>query len=112
MGYSAGMLDKRVRILNRKEQTVGRFGIDSDGVGWTESGTVWANVSWAKGVSAMREGSSDIYGILLVRMRWNSTVNRNSRVMIDGTTYEVMGDTFHPDYRANTIQMNVREVHE
>lgn len=110
MGYSAGMLDRRVTILNRSEQTVGRYGIDSDGVGWKESCTVWANVSWARGVSAMREGSSDVYGMLMVRMRWNSHVTRRSRLLIDGVTYEVVGETFHPDYRGNTIQMNVRET--
>lgn len=104
------MLDRRVTILNRAVQTVGRYGIDSDGVEWHESGTVWASVSWAKGVSAMREGSSDVYGVLLVRMRWNSLVTRKSRLLIDGVTYEVMGETFHPDYRRNTIQMNVRET--
>lgn len=110
MGYSAGMLDKRVTILNRKEQTVGQYGIDSDGVGWKEACTVWANVSWVKGLSAMREGSADVYGMLLVRMRWNGFVTRRSRLVIDGVAYEVMGETFHPNYRANTIQMIVRET--
>lgn len=104
------MLDKRVTILNRTEQTVGRYGIDSGGIGWKEAGTVWASVSWVKGLSAMREGSADVYGMLMVRTRWNRIVTRKSRLLIDGVTYEVMGETFHPDFRANTIQMNVREV--
>lgn len=112
MGYSAGMLDKRVTIYNRKMQTVGRYGIDSGGIGWKEDGTVWANVSWVKGLSAMREGSVDVYGMLMVRMRWNKFTTRNSRVRIAGKVYEVIGETFHADYKANTIQMNVRETEE
>ena len=110
MGYSAGMLDKRVTILNRKKQTVGQYCIDSDGVGWEEAGTVWANVNWVKGISAMREGAVDVYGMLMVRMRWNRFTTRNSRVRIDGKVYEVAGETFHADYKANTIQMNVKET--
>lgn len=110
MGYTAGMLDKRVTILNRKEQTVGRYGIDSGGVGWKEEGTVWANVNWVKGLSAMREGSADVYGMLMVRMRWNRYTTRDSRLKIDGKVYEVLGETFHSDLRRNTIQMNVRET--
>lgn len=112
MGYSAGILNKRITILNRKQQTVGRWGIDSDGVGWEETGSCWANVSWVKGISAMREGSADVYGMMLVRMRWTKNVNRNSRVRIDGRTYEILGETFHPDYMANTIQFNIRELNE
>jgi SPP1 family predicted phage head-tail adaptor len=112
MGYSAGMLDRRVTILNRLKQVVGRFGIDSDGVGWEETGTVWCNVSWVKGLSAMREGSADVYGMLLIRMRYNKMVNRNSRVRFDGVIYEVLGDTFHTDRRADTIQFTAREVYE
>ncbi len=110
MGYSAGMLDKRVTILNREAQTSGMYGLDSDGVSWKESGTVWANVSWVKGLSAMREGALDVYGILMVRMRWNAFTTRNSRIVIGSRKYEVMGETFHADYKGNTMQMNVREV--
>lgn len=103
-------MDRRITILNRTQQTTGRWGIDSKGVGWEERGTFWANVTWVKGMSAMREGSADVYGMIMVRMRWNNVVKRTSRVKIDGVIYEIQGETFHPDYRANTIQFTMREV--
>ena len=63
MAYSSGFRNKLVTILNRKEQTVGKYGIDSAGVEWEAVGTVWANVSWAKGNRAMNNGSLDVYGV-------------------------------------------------
>ena len=66
MAYSSGILRERVTILNRDEQTVGRFGIDSAGVEWSEAGTVWASVDWAKGKGAMNAGALDVYGVVIV----------------------------------------------
>ena len=58
MAYSSGFRNKLVTILNRKEQTVGKYGIDSAGVEWEAVGTVWANVSWAKGRQSAQCGQT------------------------------------------------------
>lgn len=110
MGYNAGMLDKRVTILNRKDKTMGRFGIDSDGAAWEAICDVWAAVSYAKGMRAMNAGAVDVYAGALVRMRWNDKVNRRSRIRYDGVTYTILGETFHADRRAGTIQFNIQSL--
>ena len=110
MAYSSGILQDRVTIQNRDEQTVGRFGIDSAGVGWSNAGPVWAPVDWAKGKGAMNAGALDVYGVVIVRMRWNSIVNERSRIVYDGKTYQIIGETFHAQRQANTIQFHAQQV--
>lgn len=104
MAYTSGILRQRVTILSRDEATASKWGKDGDGVTWQEVATVWASVEWARGKQAMNAGSLDIYGVVMVRMRWNTVVSERSRIVYDGKTYQVLGDTFHPDRQANTIQ--------
>lgn len=110
MAYSTGILRNRVTILNRTEATQGRFGLDSSGVEFETAGTVWAEVTWAKGKQAMNVGALDVYGVIMVRMRWNSIVNDRSRVMYEGKTYQILGDTFHAQRQDNTIQFHAQLV--
>jgi SPP1 family predicted phage head-tail adaptor len=110
MAYSTGILRNRVTILNRTEATQGRFGLDSSGVDFETAGTVWAEVTWVRGKQAMNVGALDVYGVIMVRMRWNSIVNDRSRVMYDGKTYQILGDTFHAQRQDNTIQFHAQLV--
>ena len=110
MAYSTGILRNRVTILNRKEAQQGKFGLDSSGVEFETAGTVWAEVTWAKGKQAMNVGALDVYGVIMVRMRWNSIVNDRSRVQYDGKTYQILGDTFHAQRQDNTIQFHAQLV--
>ena len=109
-GYSSGLRHGRVTILNRQEQTVGAYGIDSGGVGWTEVATVWADVSFVKGLRAMREGALDVYGVVMVRMNWNPDVTLRSRIVYDGQTYQILGETVHADRQANQVQFHAQVV--
>ena len=110
MAYSTGILRNRVTILNRTEATQGKFGLDSSGVEFETAGTVWAEVTWAKGKQAMNVGALDVYGVIMVRMRWNSIVNDRSRVQYDGKAYQILGDTFHAQRQDNTIQFHAQLV--
>lgn len=110
MAYSSGILRNRVTILNRTEAQQGRFGLDSSGVEFEPAGTVWAEVTWAKGKQAMNVGALDVYGVIMVRMRWNTIVNDRSRIMYEGKTYQILGDTFHPQRQDNTIQFHAQLV--
>jgi len=110
MAYSTGILRNRVTILNRTEAQQGRFGLDSSGVEFEPAGTVWAEVTWAKGKQAMNVGALDVYGVIMVRMRWNSIVNDRSRIMYDGKTYQILGDTFHAQRQDNTIQLHAQLI--
>ena len=110
MAYSTGILRNRVTILNRKEAQQGKFGLDSSGVEFETAGTGWAEVTWAKGKQAMNVGALDVYGVIMVRMRWISIVNDRSRVMYDGKTYQILGDTFHAQRQDNTIQFHAQLI--
>lgn len=110
MAYSTGILRNRVTILNRKEAQQGKFGLDSSGVEFETAGTVWAEVTWVRGKQAMNVGALDVYGVIMVRMRWNSIVNDRSRIMYDGKTYQILGDTFHAQRQDNTIQFHAQLV--
>lgn len=110
MAYSTGILRERVQILNRTEAQVGKFGIDSSGIDFEPAGTVWAEVTWAKGKQAMNAGALDVYGIIMVRMRYNTIVSERSRIVHDGKTYQILGDTFHAQRQGNTIQFQAQQV--
>lgn len=110
MAYSTGLLRDRVTILNRKEASQGKFGLDSAGVEFEPAGTVWAEVSWAKGKQPMNAGAIDVYGVIMVRMRWNSIISERSRVIHDGKTYQILGDTFHAQRQDNVIQFHAQSL--
>ena len=110
MAYSSGILRNRVTILNRTEATQGRFGLDSSGVEFETAGTVWAEVTWVRGKQAMNVGALDVYGVIMVRMRYNTIVNDRSRIMYEGKTYQILGDTFHAQHQDNTIQFHAQLI--
>ena len=112
MSYSSGLLRYRVTILNRKEAVQGKFGLDSAGIEFEPAGTVWASVDWAKGKQALNAGALDVYGTVMVRIRWNSKITERSRIRHNGKTYQIIGETFHADYQANTIQFLAQLVVE
>lgn len=103
MPYSSDILRYRVTILNKQVAT--GFG---ETTSYQPAATVWADVTWSKGVKALREGALDAYDTVLIRMRWNNIVTRNSRLQCDGVTYQIQ--SLHADRQANTIQITATEV--
>lgn len=110
MAYSTGLLKHRVTILNRTEAQQGRFGLDSAGVKFESAGTVWASVDWTRGKGAMNAGALDVYGVVMIRMRWNTIVNERSRILYDGKTYQIIGETFHAQRQENIIQFHAQQI--
>ena len=105
MAYSSGLLKHRVTILNKVRPTQGDFGATTR---YAEAAEVWADVTWSKGVKALREGALDAYDTIMVRMRYNTIVSRESRLLHDGVTYQIQ--SLHRDYQDNTIQITATEV--
>ena len=105
MGYSTGIMNHRVVILNKK---------DADKLGFGETPKfepvccVWANVTWTKGVRALREGALDAYDTVMIRMRWNNIVTRDSLLECMGVTYQIQ--SLHADYQDNIVQITATEV--
>lgn len=110
MGYSSGFLKDLIKVLNRKKAEMGDFGLDSGGAEWEETACLHANVGWTKGMSAMRVGAIDVYGIVIVRMRWTNEINERSRIEHEGKVYQILPETFHPDKHENTLQFNAQVI--
>ena len=85
---------------------------DSFGAGgsvtWTEVGQVWANVTWSRGVKAMREGALDAYDVVMIRMRWRDDITRDWRIAHQGKTYEI--ESLHSSREKNEVQITAHEV--
>ena len=103
MAYQSGFLHNRVTIKNK---------VVAKGFGETTSyqavGAVWANVSFIKGMKALHEGALDAYDTVIIRMRWNNIVSRDSHLAYDGKEYQIQ--SFHRDYQENIIQITATEV--
>jgi len=103
MAYQSGFLHQRVTIKNKTDGTT--FG---ETTAYTDAATVWANISFTKGMKALHEGALDAYDTVIVRMRYNTIVNRDSHLMHDGKEYQIQ--SFHRDYQENIIQITATEI--
>lgn len=103
MAYQSGFLHTRVTIKNKVVST--GFG---DTTGYQNAGTVWANVSFSKGMKSVREGALDAYDTVVIRMRYNEIVSRDSHLVHDGKEYQIQ--SFHRDHRENIIQITAVEI--
>lgn len=103
-------MNKNITVYNRTEAASSKWGMDGAGITWKSEGVFWAGVDWAKGKQAMNVGALDAYACILVRMRYTDKVNMRSRIVWDNVTYQIIPETFHPDYRENTIQFNAQAI--
>ena len=103
MTYTSGLLKYRVTILNK--QVASGFG---ETTSYQPAATVWADITWKKGQKALNEGVLDNQDTVLIRMRYNSIVMRDSRLEHDGVTYQIQ--SLHRDYQDNTIQITATEI--
>lgn len=103
MAYSTGLLKHRVTIKNKV--TTSAFG---ETTGYADAGTVWADVTWLKGVKRLAEASLDAMDTVIIRMRYNDIVSRDSHLVHDGKEYQIQ--SFHRDYQENIIQITAQEI--
>ena len=78
------------------------------GVGFESLGTVWADVSFSRGIKAMREAALDGTDYVIVRMRYNTIANRNCYLYHDGVMYMIT--EFKRSYADNIIQIKAQET--
>jgi len=103
MGYSAGYLHNIVTIRNKVVAT--KFGETThydDGV------SVHARKIWKTGNKALRESALDAIDVVIFRMRWNNIVTRDSLLVCDGKTYQIL--SLEGDRRENQIEIKAQEV--
>ena len=103
MAYSSGILNHRVTILGKVVAT--DFG---ETTSYQPVATVWADVTWKKGQKALNEGALDAIDTVMIRMRYNKYVTRESQLVCSGVTYQIQ--SLHADYNDNTIQITATEI--
>lgn len=108
MGYSAGMLNKRVTIAKRVKAEAGTMGLDSGGIKYQEVATVWAEKKFNKGAKSLNEGAVDAYDVVLFRMRYRNDIDRWCLLKCQGVWYQI--ESFNEDFTDNQIQITVREM--
>jgi SPP1 family predicted phage head-tail adaptor len=103
MSYQSGFLHQRVTIRNKV--VAAGFG---DTTGYQDAATVWANISFSKGMKALHEGALDAYDTVIIRMRWNNIISRDSHIVYDGKEYQIQ--SFHRNFEENIVQITAVEI--
>lgn len=103
MAYSSGMLRHRVTIKNKVVAT--QFG---ETTGWQDAGCVWAAVDFRRGMKRLAEGALDGTDYVVIRMRYNNIVKRDSLLECEGVTYQIT--EFHADRYDNIVQIKAQEI--
>ena len=110
MAYESGFLHYMIQVQNRKKAQGSKYGLDGDGIEWEDGDFLHCNISFAKGVRAMNAGALDAYAVKEVRMRWTNKITMRSRVKYQGQIYQILPETFHEDFHAETIQIHMQLI--
>ena len=103
MAYQSGFRNYLVTIRNKVVAT--GFG---DTTQYQDMKTVHAAKTWKHGAKGLREGTLDAYDKVLFRMDWNDIVKRDSLLVCEGKTYQVL--SLDGDFRTNEIEILAQEV--
>ena len=103
MAYQAGFRYHLVTIRNKVVAT--GFGETTQ---YQDIKTVHAAKTWKHGAKAMQEGALDAYDKVLFRMNWNNIVQRDSLLVCEGKTYQVL--SLNGDFRQNEIEILAQEI--
>ena len=103
MSYQAGFRHCRVTIRNKVVAT--QFG---ETTSYQDGPTVWAAKTWKHGAKALQEGALDAYDKVLFRMNWNNIVKRDSLLVCEGKTYQIL--SLDGEYQKNEIEILAQEV--
>ena len=107
MSYSTGMMNKRVTVAKRYQDTQETFG-KSGQPKYEILGTFWMAETFTKGVKAMHEGALDAYDTVMFRCRYNKDIDRWCLLKYHGKWYQIT--SFNEDYQDNQIQMTAVEL--
>jgi head-tail adaptor len=103
MAYQSGFRHCRVTIQNKVVAT--QFG---ETTSYQDVCTVWAAKTWKHGAKALQEGALDAYDKVLFRMNWNNIVKRDSLLVCEGKTYQVL--SLDGEYQKNEIEILAQEI--
>ena len=106
-GFTSGMRNHRVTILNKVQPSERQFG---EKTGYRRDGSLWSSYEFSKGTRALREGALDAYDSVIFRMNFSATVTitRESRIECDGKVYQVQ--SLNSDRRESKIIIRATEM--
>ena len=106
-GFTSGMRNHRVTILNKVQPSERQFG---EKTGYRCDGSLWSSYEFSKGTRALREGALDAYDSVIFRMNFsaNVTITRESLIECDGKVYQVQ--SLNSDKRENKIIIRATEM--
>ena len=106
-GFTSGMRDHRVTILNKVQPSERQFG---EKTGYRRDGSLWSSYEFSKGTRALREGALDAYDSVIFRMNFsaNVTITRESLIECEGKVYQVQ--SLNSDKRENKIIIRATEM--
>ena len=108
MGYSTGMMNKRVTVAKRYDEQNPTFGGSTSVTKYEILGTFWAAEDFNRGVKSLREGAYDAYDTVMFRMRYHEGVDRWCLLKYNGKWYQIQ--SFNESYQDNTIQITAIEM--
>lgn len=103
MSYSAGYLHNCVTIRNKVVAT--GFG---ETTSYQDVCTVHARKVWKSGNKTLRESALDALDVVIFRMRWNNIVTRDSLLVCDGKTYQIL--SLDGERQEDQIEIKAQEV--
>jgi hypothetical protein len=106
-GFTSGMRDHRVTILNKVQSSERQFG---EKTGYRRDGSLWSSYEFSKGTRALREGALDAYDSVIFRMNFsaNVSITRESLIECDGKVYQVQ--SLNSDKHENKIIIRATEM--
>ena len=106
-GFTSGMRNHRVTILNKVQPSERQFG---EKTGYRRDGSLWSSYEFSKGTRALREGALDAYDSVIFRMNFsaNVTITRESLIECEGKVYQVQ--SLNSDRRDNKIIIRATEM--
>lgn len=103
MAYQSGYRYHFVTIRNKVAGT--GFG---ETTSYQDVKTVRAAKTWKHGSKGLRNGALDAYDKVIFRMNWNDIVKRDSLLVCDGKTYQVL--SLDGDFKTNEIEILAQEI--
>jgi SPP1 family predicted phage head-tail adaptor len=107
MAYSAGMMNKRVKVAKRVGDAQKSYGKQSQAK-YELLGTLWMAENFNKGMKALKEGALDAYDTVMFRCRYNKDIDRWCLLQYNGKWYQIT--SFNEDYQGNQLQILAQEM--
>lgn len=108
-GFSSGMRNHRVTILNKVAPAEKAFG---EKTGYKRDGSLDSSYEFNNGTKALREGALDSYDSVMFRMNFSGnvakTITRESLIEMHGKIYQIQ--SLNADRRENKIVIRATEM--